>query len=99
MDKIGAFFVWIIGAFAATLLGGIVLRDLWKWFVIPIFNMNELSIIQAIGLNFFVGFMIIKVKDLDSKDEEDYAWLVNIIKATLFNLMMWGFGYIIYLFY
>jgi len=36
---------------------GFVLQKLWLWFVVPLFDVPPLSIVQAIGVSIVVGFL------------------------------------------
>jgi len=54
-------------------LKGIALQMLWRWFIIPIFHLSPLSLLQAIGIAMVVGFLtkqhIPTSKEPDAKKE------------------------------
>lgn len=93
MEYIGKFIVWLIGIVISTILQGIVFSSLWKWFVVSIFEVKELSIGQAIGLSFFLSCVIMKRKDIDNEEKH---WSEPILYSIVINLTMWGMGYIVY---
>ena len=54
----------------ATLVSGLVLAVLWGWFMVPIFKLPELTMMQAVGIGYVVSYMTQRV-DMSSKDEEN----------------------------
>ena len=52
------------------LSNGIVLSSLWEWFVVPIFHINSITIVQAIGIAIVVGFLTHQTTNNSDKDEE-----------------------------
>jgi hypothetical protein len=74
-----------------TLLNGVVLVDLWQWFIVPIFHIAPLNIPQALGISLMVGFMAHQISR--QKDTEDNR--VVLFTAVLRTLSAWGFGWVI----
>lgn len=81
----------------ATLVSGLVLAVLWGWFMVPIFKLPELTMMQAVGIGYVVSYMTQRV-DMSSKDEENSigmklvkAFMAVTGKAVVFLV----FGYII----
>jgi hypothetical protein len=50
------FFIAIV--LLTAILRGWTLTILWKWFLIPIFHFPPLTVVQAIGFTFVLGFLI-----------------------------------------
>jgi putative Mn2+ efflux pump MntP len=57
--------VFIIGIY--SVLNGWVLTILWNWFIIPVFHLPQLTIVQAIGVVMVIGYL---TKEVDINKEE-----------------------------
>lgn len=44
-------------AVALVLFEGVIILDLWQWFVVPLFGLPKLALLQGIGLALTVGFL------------------------------------------
>lgn len=60
-DKVASC-IGILAAFAVTTIVGAIMNGwalamLWAWFIVPIFNLPTLSIVQAIGIGMVVSFL------------------------------------------
>ena len=40
---------------------GFVITEFWDWFIVPIFNIEPITMLSAVGLLFFVSLFIIKL--------------------------------------
>ena len=50
---------------------GYVCAKLWGWFIVPIFGMPTLSILQAVGVGLVVAFFTFRLKDLHEDKKDD----------------------------
>ena len=75
-----------------TLLGGVVLKDLWGWFIVPL-GVPQLSVIHAIGVSLVVRLM---TYDIPKGDDEMSDTIARIISALLYLLAVWGIGAIVH---
>ena len=75
----------------------LVLSYLWGWFVVPTFNLPELSIQTAWGLYILVGFLNTQIRTTKPK-EEDRSNTVTYLEAVLAPTIAWLSGYLIYTF-
>lgn len=74
-------------------LRGYVLRDMWRWFVVPL-GVPPISVLGAIGLSMMITLLTYqRVPDPDAQDPK--GWAHKIILAVLSNLSTWGIGYFI----
>jgi hypothetical protein len=81
------------------ILDGIVLRQLWLWFVVPLFEVPALSIPQAIGLGVIVGYLT--HQDRYTKREGDEmltALIYGILSGIMTPLIGLLIGWIVTLF-
>ena len=75
-------------------LGSMVLTLLWAWFIVPIFGMTELNVVQAAGIIIVARFLTSTARELD-KDEDFYDMLYqSAVRRTAFISSMLLFGYI-----
>lgn len=85
----------VIGGFVSyillVLLSGIVLVDLWGWFVVPVFHLAQLNIPQALGFSLLVGYL---TKSINTKQDENSIFY-KFGLGFFWSLTMWGLGWII----
>lgn len=97
-DKFASCIGTIVGAIAGTVLAiissGYALSMMWKWFITPL-GVQEISIIQAVGISSMFG--MIKGVSFDDDDRDMNAWMKTLILigAPLLSL---GFGWVLYQF-
>lgn len=78
------------------LLAGWVLSILWGWFVVPIFNVENLTIVQAIGLSLVFDLFAsgLKAETVDEKDPID-KMLKSAVRVILTPLFFLFIGWIV----
>lgn len=99
----------IAGCFAATLIlglyvvllvyftwaGAVVFTNLWAWFIVPLFDVPELTLIQAAGLALVVGYLTRNYNT--AKGEDDTKKVVtNTVMLMLSPWLTLLIGYIIH---
>jgi len=75
-----------------AILNGWVLSWLWLWFVVPVFAVPALSMLQSIGIATVISFMTKQYVPTGDKAGEAWAYLILTPLVTLL------FGYIIHSF-
>ena len=85
----------ILLTIAGIALHGLVLKYMWQWFIIPIFSVNGLTLVQAIGLSAIVALMW---KKNDKKEDEEGKYLDKISFSVFFDLVILLYGYLLQLF-
>lgn len=91
MTALGLVFGFFAYMVLTTLLAGVVLVDLWVWFVMPIFHVGALNIPQALGISLLVGFMTHQISN--SKQTEKTATIF--VTGAMRPLILWGIGWVI----
>ena len=98
----GISIILIVSIVLGAMLNGWVFSILWKWFVIPIFNLPALTVVQSIGLGMVVAMFNGKDKfSSDKKSDQESLWTVTLkafftaILTPLFTLLL---AYIVTLF-
>lgn len=98
MEAFGKFITGLILTIFLTIVGGFVLVKFWDWFIIPIFQFKSLTLIQAIGLSYFISY--IKTTFKRNEDEFDFVKMISqMIFSLIMFVLLFGIGYIIHLFY
>lgn len=98
MENFGKIMAILLGLILAPIITGFVFLKLWSWFVVPITDLQALTLFQAIGLMLLIGFVTAKYKkpDNDKKFWVDYISQISfLITTSAFTLL---FGYIASLF-
>jgi len=88
-------------------LSNFILTKLWGWFVVPIFNVQQISMVQSMGLTLIIGYVLRSSLMVDGKEklkkefEDKSPFEISGILfgyAILSPLFVWFIGYIITLF-
>lgn len=95
LGNIFAFVLIMAASFASAMLGGVVLSDLWEWFVVPL-GPPPITTVHAIGLLwvFFIFSMRLKRESRDKKPGDEW-WAESIFSLaySVFGyLTCWAFG-------
>lgn len=93
--KFGEFVLTLFLGFGATFVAGLVTRDIWKWFITPVFHMSPITLGQAIGLGVVMMWanvsVLISLNLLPQKSGNDKVpGPVQIIVNTAVYLIAWG---------
>lgn len=98
-EVFGIIVIAVIGIVALVLLRGLVLADLWQWFVTPL-GAPRIGIAHAIGLSTILttcmmGFATEKAE----KDDDSGPWakvIKALFKGLFYCLFAWGMGAIVH---
>jgi hypothetical protein len=71
---------------------GFTLTYLWIWFVVPVFNVGEISIYQAMGLVIIISLLFTKTPDPNKKIDVTLIVVTSITSA----IVCLGFGWLIH---
>lgn len=67
----------------ATWADAVALVHLWRWFVVPVFELPQLNLAQAMGVSLTVGFLT--YQSIFSKGEDDIDKLVRALGLWLIH--------------
>ena len=64
------------GGICISILSGIILSKMWGWFIVSVFHLPALSVLNAIGVIIVVQFLTLKQKlnDLEKDMKEKEPW-------------------------
>jgi hypothetical protein len=85
---------FITGIIVSLILRGWIFCNLWSWFVVPVFGLQELFVVQGMGLALVASYLTYHTGTNKNSDVKMKDALVSI----LFNFIVLGIGYIIHLF-
>lgn len=93
MSSLIKFVVGSLLALVHMLFRGMVVRDLWYWFVVPL-GLPVLSIAHAIGLSGMIFYITFAIRE-ESKDDKTFfqSFITNLIAAFILGLLAWGTGW------
>ncbi len=92
--SIGTLAAVSVMAVPAAILRGWALHLLWLWFMVPIFHLPVLGVVQAIG----VGLVVTTFSPPgggDCQKSKDYKWWTPLLSAFIGPLIGVGIGYIV----
>ena len=98
MKDLGKLFFTLITIVITALIGGFVFQTLWGWFIVPTFSMQPMTIIQAIGTSFFIGYLKMNLR---KKNDEEFTMefvFKTLVSSIIMSLFVLGIGWIITLF-
>ena len=87
-------------ALLLSIYNALVFSYLWAWFVVDVFNVPELSLLQTYGLLLIVSLLKLNKKDIEIQIE-NIKNKVNVSEYTTYALMfisislVWGIAYLI----
>ena len=72
-----------------SILRGWVLSILWGWFVVPVFSLPNLTVVQAIGISLIIGFLTYQsdAKSNDTDDDRKSKARVTITLSIVYPLL------------
>jgi hypothetical protein len=66
-------------------VNGYVLSSLWGWFIVPVFAVEPITIVQAVGLSIVVSFVTFHGTPKDYKPD----WTQALLRPFVVLLMGW----------
>ncbi len=96
-----AFVLGFLGLLYGILVTGFVGMKLWAWFVVPIFGLPTLSIVQAWGIALLIGLWTHQLHATTNKDEREpsqkYATAIMAILSPWIILFFGWIGKVLFL--
>ena len=93
METLGKITFSLIGIVLITLLRGVIISNLWGWFVVPL-DVLPLGYVQAMGLSILISVFVFRA----NKRDDEKSPIEMIVEGVFLNLALWGIGAIIHLF-
>ena len=98
MENFGKFIVVVLGMIIIPIIKGFVLSKLWLWFIVPIFQIQPLRVIEAIGIIFLINFIRLKRDKPDDSEEFWVGFAYNIGFTIVMGCFALLFGWVVTLF-
>lgn len=89
----------IIAIAVVALISGFTLQTLWSWFIVPTFSIQPLTIIQAVGISFFIKYLQMSLKDFKNSEPVSVSEKIKIfVMFVVIKVYVLALGWIITLF-
>ena len=86
----------IISIVVGTLMNGWAVSVLWGWFVVPIFSVEPLSVLQACGLALVASILTHQTKETNKESKSTSALVVEVLAVSVLSpLFIVFFGWLI----
>lgn len=91
---VGVAFAFFFGFLYAILATGFVSVQLWSWFIVPVFDLPALTLLQAWGISLLVGLwthqvIIMPVADERSTSEKIMGYFVVLLNPWIILFVGW----------
>lgn len=96
MEKIGEFTVALISLVVSLVVTGYTLAKLWSWFIVSQFHVEELNLINSMGLCLVLGYVVGRNKSEDGETGVERTvkkLLEKIITSGIILLLGWILTY------
>ncbi len=93
---IGIGFVFILISTVEVIINGWALSALWGWFVVPIFNLPSLTIIQAIGIGLILSYITNKSPSQEDNRKTSEKIIDGIARSIMAPIFSVGTGWVIF---
>jgi multisubunit Na+/H+ antiporter MnhB subunit len=90
MEAFGKFCLFVLAMIISIIVSGFAFCKLWLWFVVPIFGLPVLTLVQAAGIINIVGYITYRKEQKDERDPsvvmyEAFIW--SMAKAILYLIV------------
>jgi hypothetical protein len=99
METIGKFFTGLILLILTAIIGGFIMVKFWEWFVLSVFTLPSLNLIQAIGFSYFLGWLTYRGKEKKDKEFSFEKFMDTFIDTLVFSGLLFLIGWLIHLLY
>ena len=87
-ENFGKFMTIVLAMIISPIINGFVFSKLWIWFIVPIFQVQPLRVVEAIGVVFLINFVRARK---DKEADKDKFW-ENFATNMIFVVLMAGFA-------
>ncbi len=98
MEALGKFTAFILMAIIAAILTGFVVLKFWGWFVSPIFEIQQIRLVEAIGLVFLINYLQARYDDNATKGDFWEKFISRSVFLVIYSGLTLLAGYIMSLF-
>jgi hypothetical protein len=96
MEEFGKICFAILVLFLLAISGGFVFMYLWDWFIVTAFQVQHLTLIECIGVSFFIGYNKGKT---NTKENQLKDLGKDFIESLIYSGIILFLGYVIHIFY
>ncbi len=92
---IGTVVSFLLILIGGSIIGGWALSVLWNWFVSPVFDLPNLTIIQAIGISLITGYITSNPSQSSNDKDATEKMISNVVHAFAAPILYVGIGWVI----
>lgn len=91
---IAGFIVTLALSIVSSIFAGLVIRDMWGWFIVPVFGCDRIAIHEGMGMNMMISLVSLPiivaiVQRIKDREEQAPGWVIA-TSHFVFYLMAWG---------
>jgi len=84
-----SFFLFaLVVDFVTVVLHGFALKVLWGWFMVPIFDLPNLTIPAAIGISLTISLLISRSGTGKDEDQEDFEFAIKKVVSKVISIII-----------
>jgi len=93
MNPFSILFISIVIDIPLVLMSGFTLSVLWSWFIVPLFPVEELTLIQAMGLGMVISYT--SRNQIKKPEDVDYVPFIfeHVVSSFMRSLSALAFGW------
>lgn len=92
---LGSTFVTLV---FGSIMDGWVLATLWRWFIMPLFEVPALTLLEAIGLCLIVGYLTVNFTQAKDERESTEKVADALTRSFVYPLVVLGVSYVVHRF-
>ena len=90
-------FIALVLMIVSAMVNGWALSILWGWFIVPVFGLPKISIVQAAGIN-LLATTIVAQRPKDDEDDPKLSLAKDFLFSILHPFLALMLGYVVHLF-
>ena len=98
MENFGKFMAVVLAMIVGPIIKGFVFSKLWLWFIVPIFQIQPLRVVEAIGIMLLFNFISVKISKKSVEDDFWEVYRLYVVSSIIVSVFALLFGWIIKLF-
>ncbi len=65
------FLILLVASLVLSVFEGLLLKQLWVWFITPSFGLKPISLATAVGISLFLGLITLQPSNWDSQTRDE----------------------------
>jgi hypothetical protein len=88
----------IVNTIVGIIIGGFVMMKIWQWFAVPVFGVQQIALVPAIGIGLLISFLT--HQHIPQPEGREISKVIgeSIGEAVLYPIIVLFFGWVVSLF-